>query len=211
MKKLSLLLLFTFIGITLFAQKTKIGIQIGTNDTTFKSDFPNNNNNNNNNNNSFKLGFLVGANFEYVISNNISLKSGVYYEQRKDEFELDLFLPDGSNPETSKNFKANYNNLDFPLLVKINVTPSKRLFFNGGFTLNYLLKTTVNEGTVNSNLNKLDLNFSIGAGAAFKLKNNDLNIEVRYNPYLFNVVKNYPNDDLKMTPLNLIVFWNFDL
>ena len=204
MKKLHLLLLIAFIGYTSFAQKTKIGIQLGTNNTTFKNGISNKN--------TFKLGFLIGANFEYAVSDKISLKSGIYYEQRKNGFDyLNLLLPDGSNPDVPTSFKANYSNLDIPLLVKINVTPSKRLFFNGGFTLNYLLKTTMNGSTVIDNLNKLDLNFSIGAGTAFKLKNNDLNMELRYNPYLFNIMRKYQNDDLKMTPLNLIVFWNFDL
>ncbi len=200
MKKLSSLLLFTFIGISIFAQKTKIGIQIGTNDTTFKRNIPSKN--------SFKLGFLVGANFEYAVSNKVSLKSGIYYEQRNEKLLNNNFILPGEYPDNySPTETVNYHNIDIPLLAKFNLTQSKHFFLNSGFTLNYLIRPIIN----GKNSNKLDLNFSIGAGTAFKLKNNDLNIELRYNPYLFNIARNYPNDDLKMTPLNLIVFWNFDL
>ena len=205
MKKSFLLLFFFVFSAISFAQKTKLGIAVGTNYTTYKSSFTYNDN-------KFKLGFLVGIDFEHKLSDYISLKSGIYYERRNRTIKInELLLPDGSNDNTSYKTTENNNNIDLPILLKFHIGQSKSFFIDSGFTINFLRSTTI-LGSTAPLYRQTDLNFSIGTGTYFKIfKANDLNLEIRYSPHLVNLSKNENYYKLKMTPLNFIVTYDLNL
>lgn len=117
-----------------------------------------------------------GINLEYLLSNNSSIKSGIYYEGKGLTNEMTLFNYNGAeNGKEIDHFYFNY--LTMPLLYSFS-TYKRFLFFNIGPYLSYNLNNkyystieTNGERTIqiNSDVNelkigKIELGYSIGGG-----------------------------------------------
>lgn len=209
-KSKATLIIIGILFTTLAFSQIRIGINAGANLSKFKGNLVVENADS-------KVGFLIGAYFEYYLKENLSLKSNLNFERRiisLDDFVLDEFGQ--LTISINQNFKYNY--LTLPILLKYEAGNSKKIFFNGGFELDYLLNIKAKtEGVLEDNstfdLNQIDLNFSIGIGTIFNIDNkNNLNVELRFNPNIANISKeSYVENPIKNNTLKLVASWNFEL
>jgi opacity protein-like surface antigen len=212
-KEIKLLIFITLLSTTIFSQnEMRIGVNVGANITDFKGNIIIETADT-------KIGFLVGAYFEYYITENIALKTNLNYESKA--FSSDGFIIDASGvgiEEFTTITKFNY--LTLPILIKYDFGTSKKIFVNGGLTFDNFLNAKSKTdgffeefGTSTSKLNQLDLNFTIGVGAYFHLDDkNDINLEVRYSPHLTNISKESNVETPTQTnTLSLIASWNLKI
>ena len=199
-KQFVLLFFFLFFFHLIFSQKKiTIGINTGGNISFIKDSFENN----------IGTGFLIGLNAEYAITNNISLKSNINYLTKSFSAQVE-YTDEFGNSQIVRNAKFNYKFISIPLLIKYSFAKSNRMFIHAGINFDYLFQNKY-ISTVSNNKEidtpQLDLDFSLGLGTKIPIKNNALNIELRFNPYLTNLfTKNKLVETVKTSTLALINF-----
>jgi hypothetical protein len=103
-----------------------------------------------------RTSFTGGANFEYLLSKNSSLKSGIYYDGKGVTDKMELFDASGESIGESIRY-FNFNYLTIPFLYSFSVY--KRLFF-----LNIGPFVSYNINNPYFDMPKIDLGYSIGGG-----------------------------------------------
>ena len=103
-----------------------------------------------------RTSFTGGVNFEYLLSKNSSLKSGIYYDGKGVTDKMELFDASGESIGESMRY-FNFNYLTIPFLYSFSVC-KRFLFLNIGPFVSYNIN---NSGF---SISKIDLGYSIGGG-----------------------------------------------
>ena len=136
--------------------------------------------------------YLFGASVVYKISPKFSLVSGVFFEQKREEFEFPLL--DSNNNQTPATETMMYNYLTIPLLMEFHPFRNNHIFINGGIYTGYLLNAKAkitsanNSGNYNStadlnisNFNRVVFGVGIGGGITIPVaKNGQILIDLQY-------------------------------
>ncbi|CAM1374566.1 porin family protein [Tenacibaculum xiamenense] len=156
--------------------------------------------------------FLVGVGMNYLLTENLSLKTELNYERMKSSLISELINTNGlPNGKLTSYAKTTY--LTIPLMVKYN---HDGFFVNGGPFVGILLssKTIAENNQIDNSEGLKAVNFGISLGLGKEFKINDSNsfiIEIRDNFGLMNTsnIPVYRNGSVKTNSVNLILSWNF--
>ncbi|MDY0780166.1 porin family protein [Tenacibaculum sp. IB213877] len=218
MERIKILLILTgliFTNFIIAQEKVKLGVNAGVNYSSLRES-----------DNIFRktdsdFAYLVGAKFEYIINENISIITDINYEVKKTSYDVTVASnqDDPWFPNTNLKVKTNQNFLTVPMLINFKFGSSNTFFLNGGPFLSYLLNAKSHtQGNVyadeSSKFKKTDFGISFGIGKIISLDDkNDLIIELRDNYGLIDINSNLYNDfnEVKTNSLNLTVSWSFNL
>jgi hypothetical protein len=165
-----------------------------------------------------KFGFLGGVSVEFNITKDIKLLLQPMYNIKNSKLLYDI-----GETELYDSLQFKFEYIRVPLLAKINAFNGVTYFLSG-VDFGYLLKSTANdkekitEKDISSYVNKFDLAALFGVGVNFKVKSNDLYLELRYSQSLLNMSNNSQNkfDSYLPTRFRLMGFqlltgFNFNL
>lgn len=142
----------------------------------------------------FTPGFLFGISSNYKLTENLSIKPEIIYEEKCSKMKGIIPDEDFGNVGNWEN-KINLSYLNLPLFIKYNFGKRNHGLINGGIYFGYLLKmTNHNKGIDNGEYfdekfthdlnvyNRFDFGIGIGGGKIIPVgKKNGVLIELRYN------------------------------
>jgi opacity protein-like surface antigen len=155
---------------------------------------------------SSRISYAFGLAFQYNFSKLLSIRSGIYFEEKGSALEGPFFDLNG-NLISAEGFANRFQYLTLPIMARFSFGKKLRYFINTGPFLGFLREseavytTAISEvqQIINSSpgwqqrdgtelLNELDYGISLGAGAEYPLtKNLIISLEVRHNYGLFNI------------------------
>lgn len=200
-------LLSTIIAGLLFALTTqaqhelKLGINAGLN-------YPDVRGNNNAKYQNFKMGYLVGISLDYYLTENLSIKTNVNYEQKLEKFRT-IFFNNQVEVIDEEYYTQTYKYINLPLLLKYELFNSA-FFINGGPFLNYLIAQP-DDSEYRTEKKNLDFGFSAGIGTNISInEKNNLCIEIRNDLGLIDTggLPKFVDGTLKTNTIKLIIGWN---
>ena len=223
MKKYFLLLLAS--TATFAQEKPKFGINLGStfsnirvSDSNIEEDFFFENT-------KYDLNFLLGISIEFPLNEKFSLIGNVNYERKtfKKSSAFDQpTLPNPNdpafNPDRTFEIKQRLEYLTIPINLKYYIGNQKRFFINAGPYAGFFLNSNLKfEGkTIRDNgdnlFKTLDFGANLGVGTNFKInEKSSLNLEIRHNYGLIDIVSKDDYIKLKTNSFNLIANYQFDL
>jgi hypothetical protein len=163
------------------------------------------------------VGFSGGVSFQYNFEKNISLRTGLSYEQKGGALKNYpvLFFSDGIRRNVRICFRFNY--LTVPVLVRASFGEKRHFFVNAGPYFSYLLEevvtfsgagTSKERYTFNRTDGKWDMGVSAGLGAFIPLGEKlVLTLELRNNLGLYNInsAPVYGDETIKNNSTNLLI------
>ncbi|MFC5195350.1 porin family protein [Bizionia hallyeonensis] len=213
MKKISLLLIVIIGSLTIQAQSNfKIGLNAGIN-------YPSVYGFDNAKYHNFKAGFLIGASFDYYLSEKLSLKTNINYEQKTQEYRITFFSYYGGTESSNQDFNRKIGLINIPILLKYEFWNSN-FFMNAGPFINFVISDKTDSEYLEygngpaPESNKIDTGISAGIGANIALSDkHTITIEIRDDFGLINTssVPEYYDASLKTNMIKLIVGWNLGI
>jgi hypothetical protein len=112
-------------------------------------------------------GYSIGLSFEYFMSDQFSLKSGLAYEMKG--AESDIFLTDNyGNPSGTDILIFHYNYLTLPVMGSFSTKGKVKFYINAGpyfgFLINQKLKSSLENTDITNQSKRLDFGLSCGLG-----------------------------------------------
>lgn len=187
------------------------------------------------------FGYFVGVSYEYKLDENLSLVTGMTFEQKRinhsSQFKYAFVNEQGEfiTHDYSVETKNKYYYFSLPVLLKYNFGKDKLFFVNGGFFIATTGKHKVSRKTTNETLGYsytpttgnynfpfaddiegFDYGVSFGIGKSFKLNSiTNISVELRDNFGLVNIIQDFNESGVKNTiktnTLSLITQLSFDL
>lgn len=190
MKKLFFILLMIPVVILAQDKNTLIGVKAGFVSSSIVEDIP-----------GFdkkpKPGFLVGGFFDYNLTDNISLSTGLNYVTKGASFRATsmMYTDNNGQPIDFINYDVWLNYLELPVMVKASIGNKVKPYLSTGLApaINVLAKYkySINERKDKINLDRsFDIGYLINGGMQVDLNGKALLIEVRYNLGLVTAVEN---------------------
>lgn len=216
MKKSCVFLFFTVfvISLGLSAQTNfDIGLNAGLNYPTIRGyEYARNNN--------FRIGFLIGASFEYDFGNDLSIKSDFNYERKARLLDITYFNSEAEEIGGEK-FRELFDYVNIPVFLKYEFGSSK-YFANAGPFVNFLMTNKFkpnypNEDRLRNSTterNKIDYGLSLGIGTKISVnEKNDLAIEIRDDYGIIDIggVPNRLDGTYKTNTIKLVLNWNLGI
>jgi len=182
MKKVFIILIFTFISFSNFAQDNKIelgiesGANIGIYNQTYTKQIP-------------KIGVLFGGSIQWNINKTISLRSGFIYE-KIGFYEIKNIIGNNANSLGTAKFNSDLYYYRLPLLLRANFGNKTKFFINAGANISTLSKSRyyakseiINKDlTIKGNLKDINFGFTAGTGLSIPISEKiNTSFEVRYN------------------------------
>lgn len=171
MKTIQAIIIFSVLAITGVAQNTiLIGVEAGPTLSHIR----------NKDMTSMKpaISYAAGVSFEYLLNENLGLKSGLLFEQKSAKDEIQLIDGDG-NLIGNSDIDNDYQYLVLPLLLSYHTGGSTDFYFNAGpfagFLLSHIIYYEENEQSgghkddLTSETSTIDFGVSIGMGANIPL------------------------------------------
>ena len=157
-----------------------------------------------------------GINFEYLLTDKFSLKSGLYYDQKNSSANV---LEESIEPGTyySENVNFYFNYLSIPFLVSISSQGKCKLFIDAGLVIGYFMngKLVINgfyngygQRIINTtnDFSRIDVGASLGIGLNIPIYNKFVgSIEIKDNNSLFNIVKGSNNGTIRNNLFTILV------
>jgi opacity protein-like surface antigen len=153
----------------------------------------------------------VSLQLRYSFSEALSLVANIAYESKGCKgINMKLVDMEGKNLGSNHSFNYTYNYITVPLLVRYQFKNGP-IFINGGPYVGYLLKYTESFANTEldrtSDMKKMDLGFSFGAGVKFPLSDKwNLTAEIRNNLGLTNI--RMSNDTYTSAPIHPVTDLN---
>lgn len=182
MKKVFLILIFTFIYFSNFAQDNKIelgvesGANIGIYNQTYTKQIP-------------KIGVLFGSSIQWSINKTISLRSGLIYE-KIGFYEIKNIIGNNANSLGTAKFNSDLYYYRLPLLLRANFGNKTKFFINAGANIStlsmahyYVKSEIINmDLTIKGNFKDINFGFTAGTGLSIPIsKKVNTSFELRYN------------------------------
>lgn len=191
MKRALFLLIAVFYSLTGFGQESKflIGVELTPSGSTLWTDASNDIEDT-------RLAFSSGLKAEYCLTQAFSIKSGLLYELKGEQYTLLYTLESGE--QVDRIVKINLNYMILPILITFKTKGSTNFYVDAGTFLGYLLsakaKYKTGDSKSSSNLGdyykKFDFGLSIGVGLYIPVSEKYIiNIGLKENLGLLNTSK----------------------
>lgn len=162
------------------------------------------------------LDYLVGLSFEFPLNENLSVLANVNYERKsfvqKIHIEQVDFDPIINPDNLSKvNLRATLQYVSIPVNIKYYFGANKNFYVHGGpyaaVFIDDIFKAngaTLNQSSGVSDFKRVDIGFTLGAGARFTLDpKHNFSVGVRNNLGLINI--NKADGEVRTNSLNLVL------
>ena len=196
MKKIFTLCLFSLLSFPLFSQyiNSEIGIEVGPSITKLDSKPYDKHYH------LVRIGYYIGLSYQYNFSKNISLRTGLAFEQKGFSSNNFRSFPDTNGILINEwyRIKETFSYMTLPVLFRYNFG-KKKYFINAGPYVGFLLShkyerekgikfpAQTEQGT--NGFNKIDFGISAGAGFNFPIRSNlKGSLEIRHNAGLYSVL-----------------------
>ena len=163
------------------------------------------------------LGFSTGLSFEYFMSDQFSLKSGLAYEMKGAKSDI-LLTDENGNPSGTDILIFHYNYLTLPVMGSFSTKGKIKFYINAGpyfgFLINQQLKSSRENIDITNQSKRLDFGLSCGFGLKIPIgKKLLLDLGLRENLGLRNISDVNYNDAarVKTNSFGLLIGLKFKL